>query len=121
VERFGVPRIVATRDGLTIQLGAHEAQSLFAFDRNHDQDVPFAVAVYTRTSREQLSIAHLAVHPDYCQQSRRAGLGLGVMLLRQIQQIAARISGVRRIEFSYLSRAVMVPRAAQPEELARAV
>lgn len=120
VERFGPPRIVETPDGLTVQLGDRQVQTLFAFDRDQPRDEPFAVAIYTRTNREEISVAHVAVHPDYCLRSRRAGLGLGVMLIRQIRQIATRISGVERVEFSYLQRTVAVPRARQPA-FARAV
>ena len=110
VERFGCPRIVEAADGLLIQLGGRDAQALYAFDRDQEDFAPLAVAVYTRTNTEEISIAHVAVHPDYCLRSRAAGLGLGVRLIGQIKQIAARISGIRRIEFSYRERFVAVPR-----------
>lgn len=110
IERFGCPRIVECNDGLSIQLGGRDAQTLFALDVDQTVATPLAVAVYTRTSAEQISIAHVAVHPNYCQRSRMAGLGLGVRLIGQIKQIATRISGIRRIEFSYRERCVAVPR-----------
>ena len=44
---------------------------------------------------------HLAVHPDYALQGRRAGLGLGLVLIEKVKEIASRIVGVRRIVFHY--------------------
>ena len=105
--RFGHPRLDETAAGLSVLVGNHEAQTLFAFDRERPGKEPIGVVVFLRTAPEEIAIAHVAVHPDYALQGTRAGLGLGVALVEKVKEIAARIVGVRRIVFFYRQEVVI--------------
>ena len=99
--KFGHPRIEDTTNGLSIKVGDHEAQTLFVYDRDRRGDDPVGVVVFIRTSPTEIAIMHVAVHPDYSLQGRRAGLGLGLILIEKVKEIASRIVGVRRIALHY--------------------
>ena len=108
LEKFGHPRLEETADGLTVRVGMHEAQTLFAYDRdrrNHGD--PVGVVVFLRTTPAEIAIMHIAVHPDYALQGSRAGSGLGVALIEKVKEIAARIVGVKRIIFFYRTEVVI--------------
>jgi hypothetical protein len=107
LESFGHPRLEETPEGLAIRVGDHEAQTLFAYDRERPGADPVGVVVFLRTSPEEIAIAHVAVHSDYALQGKRAGLGLGVTLVEKVKEIAARIVGVRRIVFFYRQEVVI--------------
>jgi hypothetical protein len=107
LERFGHPRVEATEGGLSIRVGEHEAQTLFAYDRDRRAKDPVGVVVFVRTSPVEIAIMHVAVHPDYALQGREAGVGLGVTLVEKVKEIAARIVGVERIVFFYRQEVVM--------------
>ena len=98
---FGHPRIEDTVSGLSIRIGNREAQTLFAFDRDRSENNPVGVVIFIRTSPTEISIVHMAVHPDYALQGRRAGLGLGLVLIEKVREIASRIVGVQRIILHY--------------------
>src|SRR5215471_1780130 len=66
---FGHPRLEESPAGLTVRVGNHEAQTLFAYDRDRRQPDPIGVVVFLRTSPEEIAIMHVAVHPDYALQS----------------------------------------------------
>ncbi len=107
LNRFGHPRLEDTADGLAVRVGDHEAQTLFAFDldrRGHD---PVGVVVFLRTSPAEIAIMHVVVHPDYGLQGSHGGTGLGLALIEQVKEIAARIVGVRRLVFFYRSEVVI--------------
>jgi hypothetical protein len=107
LEHFGHPKLEETADWLCIRVGTHEAQTLFAFDRERAGEDPVGVVVFLRTSAEEISILHVAVHPDYALQGTEAGVGLGVTLVEKVKEIAARIVGVRRIVFFYRQEVVI--------------
>jgi ribosomal protein S18 acetylase RimI-like enzyme len=107
LERFGHPRLEETANGLSVQVGDHEAQTLFAYDRDHRGNEPIGVVVFLRTTPSEIAIMHVAVHPDYALQGRRAGVGLGVTLLEKVKEIASRIAGVERIVFFYRQEVVL--------------
>jgi ribosomal protein S18 acetylase RimI-like enzyme len=104
---FGHPRIEETQAGLVVRVGSHEAQTLFAYDRDRRQGDPVGVVVFLRTAPVEIAIMHVAVHPDYALQGRHAGVGLGVTLLEKVKEIAARIVGVERIIFFYRQEVVI--------------
>ncbi len=62
---FGHPRLEETADGMMVRVGDHEAQTLFAFDRDRRSHDPVGVVVFLRTSPVEIAIMHVAVHPDY--------------------------------------------------------
>jgi len=60
-----------------------------------------------RTAAEEISILHVAVHPDYALQGSEAGVGLGVTLVEKVKEIASRIVGIKRIVFFYRQEVVI--------------
>lgn len=104
---FGHPRVEETAAGLSIRVGDHEAQTLFAYDLDRAGNEPIGVVVFLRTSPADVAIMHIAVHPDYAMQGQEAGLGLGVVLFEKLKQICARIVGVKRIIFFYRQEVVI--------------
>jgi hypothetical protein len=107
LERFGHPRVEQSADGLTVRIGQHEAQTLFAFDQDRRDAQPIGVVVFLRTSPAEVAIMHVAVHPDYALRGRQAGIGLGVTLVEKVKEIAARIVGVQKIVFFYRQEVVI--------------
>jgi ribosomal protein S18 acetylase RimI-like enzyme len=107
LEKFGQPRLEEIPAGLSVRVGNHEAQTLFAFDRDRRAPDPIGVVVFLRTSPEEIAIMHVAVHPDYALQGKHKGVGLGVTLLEKVKEIAARIVGVKRIIFFYRQEVVI--------------
>jgi hypothetical protein len=101
LEQFGHPRLEETADGLSVRVGNHEAQTLFAFDRDRRGMDPVGVVVFLRTTPTDLAIMHVAVQPDYSLQGRHGGVGLGLTLIEKVKEIAARIVGIKRIVFFY--------------------
>jgi ribosomal protein S18 acetylase RimI-like enzyme len=101
LERFGHPRLEETAGVLSVRVGDHEAQTLFAYDRDRRGGAPVGVVVFLRTLPAEIAIMHVAVHPNYALQGSRAGVGLGVALIEKVKEIASRIVGVERIILFY--------------------
>ena len=89
------------RTACQFELGSLDTQTLFAFDRDSNDNAPVGLITFLRTSTTDMSILHVAVHPDYALPGRRAGLGLGLILIEKVKEIASRIVGVRRIALHY--------------------
>ena len=104
---FGHPRVEETPGGLSIRVGDHEAQTLFAFDREKKTKAPVGVVLFSRTSQEEIAIMHVAVDDEYALQGSEAGVGLGVTLVEKVKEIARRIVGVKRIVFFYRQEVVI--------------
>jgi hypothetical protein len=104
---FGHPKVVEAAEGLSVRVGEHEAQTLFAFDRGRKAKAPVGVVVFLRTSREEMAIMHVAVDDDYALQGGEAGVGLGVTLVEKVKEIASRIVGIKRIVFFYRQEVVI--------------
>lgn len=107
LDKFGHPRIEDTANGLSIRVGNHEAQTLFAFDGDRRDSNPVGIIIFMRTSPDEIAVMHLAVHPDYALPGRRGGLGLGLVLVEKVKEIASRIVGVRRIVLPYRQEIVI--------------
>lgn len=107
LEQFGHPRILETGEGLQIRVGEHEAQTLFAFDRDRADPAPVGAVIFLRTSREEIAIIHVAVDDEYALHGTEAGVGLGVTLVEKVKEIASRIVGVQRIVFFYRRHVVI--------------
>lgn len=107
LQQFGHPRLEETEAGLQVRVGDHEAQTLFAFDRERPEKAPVGAVVFLRTSREEISIIHVAVEEDYALHGSREGVGLGVTLVEKVKDIASRIVGVQRIVFFYRRQVVI--------------
>lgn len=105
--QFGHPKVVETAEGLSVRVGDHEAQTLFAFDRDNESEAPVGVVVFVRMSREEMAIMHVAVNDDYALQGIEAGVGLGVILVEKVKEIACRIVGIKRIVFFYRQHVVI--------------
>ena len=104
---FGHPRVEESSSGLSVRVGDHEAQTLFAFDRGKKTEAPVGVVVFLRTSPEEIAIMHVAVADGYALQGSQAGVGLGVTLVEKVKEIASRIVGVKRIVFFYRREVVI--------------
>ena len=107
LEHFGHPRLEETPEGLTVRVGDHAAQTLFAFDRDRLHGDPVGVVVFLRTSPEEIAIMHIAVQPEYGLHMFHAGFGLGVVLMEKVKGIAAQVVGVRRVVFFYRREVVI--------------
>jgi hypothetical protein len=107
LERFGHPRVVESEAGLVIKVGDLDSQTLFAFDRERDDEAPVGVVVFIRNAPEEIAIMHVAVDQDYALQGADAGVGLGVTLVEKVEEIARRIVGVQRIVFFYRGHVVL--------------
>lgn len=107
LERFGQPRLEEAGDGLSIRIGKHEAQTLFAYDRDRRSPAPIGAVIFLRPAPPEIAIVHVAVHPKYARQPRKAGVGLGVTLVEKVKEIASRIVGVERVIFFYRQEVVM--------------
>jgi hypothetical protein len=107
LSQFGHPRVVESKTGLSVRVGDLEAQTLFAFDTDHTSEAPVGAVVFLRTSPEEVTILHVAVEDEYGLQGSRSGVGLGIALVEQVKEIAARIVGVKRLLFFYRHQVVM--------------
>ena len=107
LQQFGQPRLEETADGLSVRVGNHEAQTLFAFDRDRRGMDPVGVVVFLRTAPTDISIMHVAVRPDYSLQGRHGGVGVGLTLVEKVKEIATRIVGIKRIVFFYRQEVVI--------------
>jgi hypothetical protein len=107
LEKFGLPRLEVNEDFLSVKVADVEAQTLFVFKRNKAKSTPIGVVVFLRTSREEIGILHIAVDEQHSLHGSRSGLGLGVVLMEKVREIAARIVGVERIVFFYRREAVI--------------
>ena len=107
LRQFGQLRLEETADSLSVRVGDHETQTLFAYDRDHCGNDPVGVVVFLRTSPSEIAILHVAVHPAYALQGRHGGLGLGVTVVEKVAEIAARIVGIKRIVFFYRREVVL--------------
>ncbi len=107
LNQFGHPRIEETPEGLTVRVGNHDAQTLFAHDRDRRDEDLVGVVVFLRTSPDEVAIMHVAVHPDYTLQGNDRTLGLGIALIEKVKEIASRIVGVKKITFFYRHEVVI--------------
>jgi hypothetical protein len=101
IERTGVPRIVEFDGRLWIDVPPHAMQCLFACDSALKPGEPVGVALYERPSADVLSVAHLAVDPQYAYGGYREGMGLGLLLIERVKEIARRINGITRVQVPY--------------------
>jgi hypothetical protein len=107
LERFGHLQLEETKEELSIRIGEQEAQTLFAYDRHAPTQSPIGVVVFLRTSPGEIAILHVAVHADYTLQGRHGGLGLGIVLVEKVKEIASRIVGIHQIVFFYRQEVVI--------------
>ena len=107
LEHFGHPQLFEAPDGLSVRIKDHDIQTLFAFDRDRRSDSVAGVILFLRTSRSEVAVLHVAVHPDYALQGDHVGTGLGVVLVEKVKEICRRIVGVERIVFFYRREVVI--------------
>jgi hypothetical protein len=101
ISRFGHPRLVETKSGLTVQVGMLPTQTLFAFSRTGNIKAPVALVIFCRESSEELTIVHIAVDPSHSLSAKRAD-GAAMVLVGEVRRIASTIAGIQRIRLAYL-------------------
>lgn len=109
LNRFGHPRLAQSGRGLSVRVGTNETQTLFAVDTHLSTSGPVGLIVFTRIAPADIAIIHVSVHPNYAFLGSMAGdgLGLGVILIDQVKEIASRIVGVKRIIIPYRQEVVI--------------
>lgn len=108
LEKFGHPRLEESGDDLVVRVGTSHAQTLFVYDEDSKVKDPVGMVAFLRTSASEIAIMHLAVREEYALQNRKQGdLGLGIILIEKVKEIAARIVGVEKIIFFYRQNAVI--------------
>lgn len=115
LKKFGQPWLEEKDGDIYLRAGDKDAQTLFAFDGSLMGGNPVGVVVFLRSSPTEMVIMHLAVHPDYALQGRRGGLGLGLMLIEKVKEIASRIVGIRHIVLYYQQGIVIKFEIEMPE------
>jgi hypothetical protein len=111
LKEYGEPRIEEKGNDLCLGVGSGYAQTLFAFDSERLDQHPVGVIVFLRSSRTEIVILHLAVHPDYVLGRRGSDPGLAFELVDKVKEIASRIKGVTRLVLSYDPKATFLVRA----------
>jgi hypothetical protein len=101
LKKYGQPWLEEKDDGIYLRIGDKDAQTLFALDGSPTAADPVGVVVYLRNSPTEIAILHLAVHPDYALHGRRGGLGLGLLLIDKVKEIASRIVGIQHVVLCY--------------------
>lgn len=107
LSKFGQPWLEEKDDGIYLRVGDKDVQTLFAFDGGLTTNDPIGVVVFLRSLPAEMVIMHLAVHPDYTLQGRHGDLGLGLVLIEKVREIASRIVGIRQIILYYQQKIVI--------------
>ena len=107
LQEFGQPRLVENSGVLSVKVGDHDAQALFAIDQDRKKPDPVGAIVFLRTSIPEIAIIHVAVNKNYALRGKKAGAGLGVILVEKVKEIASRIVGVQRIVFFYRQQVII--------------
>jgi len=115
IRLFGSPEIVVDNRGLCIRVGGEARPTLFAYDLNprngfdlaRGNGDPVGLAVFGRTLPDEVTVAHLAVHPDYTLPGGNGGLGLAIAIMEKVKEVATRMGGVRRLVLSYRQEIVL--------------
>lgn len=101
LKKYGQPWLEEKDDGIYLRVGDKDVQTLFAFDGSLMAADPVGMVVFLRNSATEIAILHLAVHPDYALHGRHGGLGLGLLLIDKVKEIASRIVGIQHIVLCY--------------------
>lgn len=102
IERFGEPRIRSDRGLLrvhTSRLG--EVQTLFAVEHGTEAPRPIAVAAYTRTSTDTMTVLHMVVHRDFAGTGPFAEEMVTVKIVQEVAKAVSRIKDIRKVELLY--------------------
>lgn len=95
-KRYGIPRIRVVGEHLRIGLDPHEPQTLFAVEREQDEQHPIGVVVYVREG-DALVVLFVAVDEAYSSRGERADLGLLRRLIAEIEGAARRVRGISTV------------------------
>jgi hypothetical protein len=102
IERYGVPEIVSTEEGLTVELkGSPDAQVLFAIQKSDGKQRPVGFILYLRDQLERLTVLHVGVAPDHVSGALYGAQRVLSRLLNQIRFRARNTAGVRSVSIAY--------------------
>lgn len=102
-QRYGMPRIRVVADRLRIGLDPHEPQTLFAVERDADDEHAIGIAVYVREG-DALVVLFVAVDESYSSRGEYAEVGLLRRLIAELQAAARRVRGIAAVTV-YFGRA----------------
>ncbi len=103
MRRYGVPRLRSEGDRVSIAVGTHATQTLYAVACDGNELRAIGLAVYLREG-DTLVVLFCAVAVDYGSGGAHAGVGLLRRLMAELQAIARRVRGVNQVAV-YFGRA----------------
>jgi hypothetical protein len=101
LDHYGALEIAAGADGLAVTVSSRpDAQCLFALVPRRGRLDLAGGLVYLRTSRDELTVLHIAIAGRYCVKPH-VSLGVVKQLLRSVRAVAHRLRGVERVSVLY--------------------
>jgi hypothetical protein len=102
IDRYGIPELVETRDGLTVRVtGAPVAETLWAVHEEGAMTRTVGVLVYAREADDAITVLHVGVADDYAQGGAYASEHVLSRLMQQARRIARDTEGVRHFGVAY--------------------
>lgn len=103
MRRYGVPRLRTQDDRVSIDVGTHAPQTLYAVACDGQELRAIGLAVYLRED-DTLTVLFCAVDVDYGRGGAHEGVGLLRRIIAELQAIARRVRGVETLAV-YFGRA----------------
>jgi hypothetical protein len=103
IKRYGQPKIVEKDSLLRIAIGnCIDAQDLYAFEQHLMFPRLVGCVIYLRDRPDNLSIAHLAVAPDYLMSESSNEIPLVAQLVQKVTVVALQIKGINTVTLAYM-------------------
>jgi hypothetical protein len=102
-QRYGMPKLRLDGERLRIGLDPHAPQTLYAVEREDDEEHPIGVIVYVRED-DALVALFVAVDESYSSRGDYAAFGLLRRLVAELGTVASRVRGLNSVAV-YFGRA----------------